>query len=56
MTQFQYLTSQASVPDLTNARARRFQERNFLKTYFPSVSAKRVLLNLPPAMVFTCRK
>jgi phospholipid N-methyltransferase len=56
MTQFQYLTSQAPVPDLTKAQITRFQGRNFLKTYFPSVSAKRVLLNLPPAEVFTCRK
>jgi phosphatidylethanolamine/phosphatidyl-N-methylethanolamine N-methyltransferase len=56
MTQFQYLTSQAPVPDLTNAEIKRFQEGNFLKTYFPSVSAKRILLNFPPAVVFTCRK
>jgi phospholipid N-methyltransferase len=56
MTQFQYLTSQAPVPNLGNVHSPRFEERNFLKSYFPCVSAKRVLLNLPPAMVFTCRK
>jgi len=56
MTQFQYLTSQAPVPDLMKAQIRRFQGGHFLKRYFPSVSAKVVLLNLPPAVVFTCRK
>jgi phospholipid N-methyltransferase len=56
MTQFQYLTSQTPVPNLGNPQTPRFEEKNFLKTYFPCVSAKRVLLNLPPAMVFTCRK
>ncbi|HYL36358.1 MAG TPA: methyltransferase domain-containing protein [Bryobacteraceae bacterium] len=56
MTQFQYLTSQAPVPDFPKAQIRRFQARNFLTAYFPSVSAKRVLLNLPPAEVLTCRK
>jgi len=56
MTQFQYLTSLAPVPDLPNLRIRPFRERRFLRTYFPSITTKRVLWNLPPAMVFTCRK
>lgn len=56
MMQFQYVTSLAPVPDLPNRQLRRFQEGEFLKKYFPSVSAKPVLLNLPPALVFTCRK
>lgn len=56
MTQFQYLTSMAAVPNLPSLQIHRFQERRFLRTYFRSVSAKRVLLNLPPAVVFTCRK
>ena len=55
MTQFQYLSSQAPVLDFPNAEIRRFRARNFLSGYFPSVSSKRVLLNLPPADVFTCR-
>lgn len=54
MTQFQYL--QAPVPDWSNVPLRRFEEKMFLESYFSSVSAKLVLLNLPPAMVFTCRK
>jgi len=56
MTQFQYVTSLAPVPDLPNRQLRRFQEGEFLRRYFPIVSAKPVFLNLPPALVFTCRK
>jgi phosphatidylethanolamine/phosphatidyl-N-methylethanolamine N-methyltransferase len=56
MTQFQYVTSLTPVPDLPNRQFRRFQEGEFLRRYFPSVSAKPVFLNLPPALVFTCRK
>ncbi|HLG96552.1 MAG TPA: methyltransferase domain-containing protein [Bryobacteraceae bacterium] len=54
MTQFQYL--QAPMPDWPNVPIRRFEEKMFLESYFSRVSTKRVLLNLPPAMVFTCRK
>jgi len=56
MTQFQYLTPLAPAPGSPNWQVRWFQERQFLETYFPHISAKRVLLNLPPAVVFTCRK
>ncbi len=56
MMQFQYVTSLAPVPDLPNRQLRRFQSGEFLKKYFASVSARPVLLNLPPALVFTCRK
>jgi phospholipid N-methyltransferase len=56
MTQFQYLTPLTPVPGLPNRQVRWFQERQFLEKYFPNISAKRVLLNLPPAVVFTCRK
>ncbi len=56
MTQYQYLTSLAPVPDLPKLRIRRFDARAFLKAYFPNISAKRVLRNVPPALVFTCRK
>jgi phospholipid N-methyltransferase len=56
MMQFQYVTSLTPVPDLNNRQFRRFQEGEFLRRYFPSVSAKPVFLNLPPALVFTCRK
>ena len=56
MTQFQYLTSLAPSTDRPDPSNGRFQERQFLKAYFPSINAKRVLLNIPPAVVFTCRK
>jgi phospholipid N-methyltransferase len=56
MMQFQYVTSLTPVPDLPNRQLRRFQEGEFLRRYFSSVSAKPVFLNLPPALVFTCRK
>ena len=56
LTQFQYLMSQVPFPDLPNQPVQRFQERQFLRSYFPNVSAKRVILNFPPAVVFTCRK
>jgi len=56
MMQFQYVTSLTPVPDLPNRQFRRFQEGEFLRRYFPSVSAKPVFLNFPPALVFTCRK
>lgn len=56
MMQFQYVTSLTPLPDLRNRQLRRFQEGEFLRRYFPSVSAKPVFLNLPPALVFTCQK
>ena len=56
MTQFQYVTSMAAVPNLPNLQLERFEERRFLESYFRTVSERRVLLNLPPAVVFTCHK
>jgi phosphatidylethanolamine/phosphatidyl-N-methylethanolamine N-methyltransferase len=56
MMQFQYVTSLTPFPDFPNRQLRRFQEGEFLRGYFPSVSARPVFLNLPPALVFTCRK
>lgn len=56
LMQFQYLISATPVPDFQNLRMRRFHEGRFLGRYFPSISEKHVLLNLPPAVVFTCRK
>ena len=56
MMQFQYVTSLTPLPDLRNRQLRRFQEGEFLRRYFPRVSAKPVFLNLPPALVFTCHK
>jgi len=33
-----------------------FNEARFLRRFFADVSVGRVILNLPPALVFTCRK
>ena len=33
-----------------------FNEEGFLRSLFSEVQVKRVLLNLPPTLVFTCRK
>lgn len=56
MTQYQYLTPIDPLAGLPRLQLPRFLAGEFLTAYFPSVSAKRVLLNLPPALVFTCRK
>ena len=56
MTQFQYMTSLSPLTDLHNLQLRRFQEGAFLRKHFPSVHAKPVFLNFPPAFVFTCYK
>ncbi|HLK47404.1 MAG TPA: methyltransferase domain-containing protein [Bryobacteraceae bacterium] len=55
LTQYQYLTSQPAIPDVRYLFTG-FQEKQFLESYFPTVRVKRVLLNLPPAEVYTCRK
>jgi phosphatidylethanolamine/phosphatidyl-N-methylethanolamine N-methyltransferase len=56
LTQFQYLSLLPPVPDMPKLQIHPFREKQFLRAYFPNVSAKRVLLNFPPAVVFTCRK
>ena len=48
LTQYQYL--QINAPGM-----RRFRERDFLRGYFRVVDSERVIWNLPPANVFTCR-
>jgi phosphatidylethanolamine/phosphatidyl-N-methylethanolamine N-methyltransferase len=55
LTQYQYLVSFAGHVDLRNARVKVFDERRFLTGYFRHVASETVLLNLPPARVFTCR-
>ena len=44
MTQYQYIRGIGG-----------FDERDFLQRYFRQVALERVILNLPPANVFTCR-
>ncbi|MBZ5612347.1 MAG: methyltransferase domain-containing protein [Acidobacteriia bacterium] len=48
LTQYQYL--QVSAPGLPH-----FRERDFLREYFREVASERVIWNLPPANVYTCR-
>ncbi len=56
LTQYQYLNPVQPLANLPRLNVRPFQGRQFLRGYFPSVHVKRVLLNFPPAEVFTCRK
>jgi phospholipid N-methyltransferase len=56
LTQFQYLTSRRPVPDMPALRIKPFREKQFLHSYFPTITTRRVLLNFPPAVVFTCHK
>jgi len=48
LTQYQYLQFNTPGPH-------RFREKDFLHEYFREVDAERVIWNLPPANVFTCR-
>ena len=52
LTQYQYLTSQASCKISRSS----FDEHRFLESYFHKVTTKWVMINFPPACVFTCRK
>ncbi len=52
MTQYQY----AGHFEIAKLRLGGFNEARFLRRFFGQVSVGRVLLNLPPALVFTCRK
>jgi len=52
MTQYQY----AGHFEIAKLKLGGFNEARFLRRFFAEVSVGRVLLNLPPALVFTCRK
>jgi phosphatidylethanolamine/phosphatidyl-N-methylethanolamine N-methyltransferase len=52
MTQYQY----AAHVEIAKLRLGGFNEARFLRRFFSDVSVRGVLLNLPPALVFTCRK
>ena len=56
MTQYQYLTSVVGHFEASKLRFSRFREKSFLGLFFREVRTRRVLLNLPPAVVFICRK
>jgi len=52
MTQYQY----AGNFEIAKLKLGGFNEARFLRRFFSEVSVGRVILNLPPALVFTCRK
>lgn len=52
MTQYQYLGNL----DIPKFKIRGFNEARFLRRFFSDVTVGHVILNVPPAMVFTCRK
>lgn len=56
LSQFQYLHSSGEPNWFCNVGLKRFSEERFLKQYFSSVVSERVIRNLPPARVFTCRR
>ena len=55
MTQFQYIHAYPGHLDVQNMRFSSFNELRFLRRFFGSISVSHVLLNFPPALVFTCR-
>jgi phosphatidylethanolamine/phosphatidyl-N-methylethanolamine N-methyltransferase len=52
MTQYQYLGNL----DIPKFKIRGFDEARFLRRFFADVSIRPVIWNMPPALVFTCRK
>jgi phospholipid N-methyltransferase len=56
LTQFQYLHASGESNWLRSVGLKRFSEEAFLRQYFGTVYSERVMRNLPPAMVFTCRR
>ena len=52
MTQYQYLGNL----DIPKFKIRGFNEAHFLRKFFGDVSVSHVIWNVPPALVFTCRK
>ncbi len=56
MTQFQYAHAYAAGHlDVDTPRFPSFNELRFLRRYFRTIRVGHVLLNFPPALVFTCR-
>jgi len=55
LTQYQYFHAGANSRLLSTLGFSPFAEREFLRRYFREVSSERVLWNVPPATVFTCR-
>ena len=55
LTQYQYLHAHGAPNWVPSLGLPRFQEKEFLKAHFRHVASERVILNLPPACVYTCR-
>ena len=55
MTQFQYVHAYPGHLDVSKLRFNSFNELRFLRRYFRAIHIGHVLLNFPPALVFTCR-
>jgi phospholipid N-methyltransferase len=56
LSQYQYLHIGGEANWLRRVGLRRFSEERFLRRYFGTVHSERVIRNLPPAMVFSCRR
>jgi phospholipid N-methyltransferase len=56
MTQYQYVRPYPGYFDIPKLRFCKFDEAQFLRKSFRDVTVGGVLFNLPPALVFTCRK
>ncbi len=55
LTQYQYLPTSGKPKWVRALGLKRFAEENFLREYFREVRSERVIWNLPPAKVYTCR-
>jgi phospholipid N-methyltransferase len=55
LTQYQYLHANGEPNWLSALGLTRFAEKEFLKAHFRHVASERVIWNLPPARVYTCR-
>jgi phospholipid N-methyltransferase len=55
LTQYQYMPAGSNSRLLASLGFCPFAEREFLGRYFREVSSERVLWNVPPATVYTCR-
>ncbi|MGA2267977.1 MAG: hypothetical protein ABSH44_05850 [Bryobacteraceae bacterium] len=55
LTQYQYLPASGKSNWVRALGLKRFAEEYFLRGYFREVRSERVIWNLPPAKVYTCR-
>jgi len=55
LTQYQYLHASGEPNWVSSLGLARFAERDFLRSHFRHVASERVIWNLPPATVYTCR-